>query len=445
MSSSSPEPVIEKASKRKRDIVPDDDGEKLEIDVSLPEPPSKKAKRKEKKLSKKPKTTKATARSDDANGTTVEAEQEEEAESALAAKPAAPAKRSEYGIWIGNLTFKVTKDSLRQFFLNQGGIDEDSITRLHMPTGDKGQNKGFAYVDFSTQAVLEIALALSEKLVAGRRCLIKNAHSFEGRPAKTEKEAEVEKAGGYVSKKEPSKRVFVGNLSFDITKDELAEHFGQAGKVDDLFLATFEDSGKCKGFGWVTFTELEAAEQAVRGFIFKKPEDQGDDDEVNEESESDEDNATAGAKKKKAKAKKPRKWFINRIHGRLLRCEFAEDPQTRYKKRFGKDPSTAAPKNLRASPSYEPASGPNGKSMRASPSYESAAPGAEAGVKAARRDSAPKKEGKPKLDKEERREVRRKRHQSHDARNVAPGKALANAQRATGAIVAGAGSKTTFD
>ncbi len=36
------------------------------------------------------------------------------------------------------------------------------------------------------------------------------------------------------------------------------------------------------------------------------------------------------------KRRKPRKWTVNKLAGRVLRCEFAEDPALRYRKRFGK-------------------------------------------------------------------------------------------------------------
>jgi len=39
---------------------------------------------------------------------------------------------------------------------------------------------------------------------------------------------------------------------------------------------------------------------------------------------------------REGKKRKPRKWTVNKLAGRLLRCEFAEDPALRYRKRFGK-------------------------------------------------------------------------------------------------------------
>ena len=420
--SASPE-LTEK--KRKRPIVAPED--ELEIDINLPEPASKKAKRKEKK-EKKEKKAKAE------NGETEEAAA---AAKPTAAEPPAPGQRSEYGIWIGNLPWSATKETLRTWLEDQG-IDYKSITRLHMPAppeekgpskpGFKPLNKGFAYVDFLGLPELELALALSEKLMGGRKVLIKNAKSFEGRPTVTESE-QAKKAAMAPDGKEPTQRIFVGNLGFDVTKDDLMEHFSQAGTVEDIHMATFQDTGKCKGFAWVRFHEMESAAAAVRGYIFKSGDgdDDDEDDEEEEEEEQEEDGDgknKSGKSKSKKKKEKKRKWFINRLAGRPVRVEFAEDAQTRYKKRYGSKP--AAPEGGHA-PRH---SGPR-------PSWGG---GEEQSGEGA---PAPDRRAPRKMDADARQALRRQKH--IDARNVAPGQALANAQRASTAIVKPSGKKTTFD
>ncbi|KAI4716906.1 hypothetical protein E4T48_06865 [Aureobasidium sp. EXF-10727] len=441
---------VEKTKKRKRAVLPEDE---IEVDVNAPEPPSKKAMREAKKAAKRAK------------------EDPEGAAAAAAATTAAAdgeKKRSDYGIWIGNLAFAVDKDMLRVFFTRQAQIPDAEITRLNMPVPQgppqpgrtKPSNKGFAYVDFATEESLNKAIAMSETLVSGRKVLIKNAKSFEGRPAQAtatvnalagnadSSEAATAAAGGAAPNKigpngkpvmPPSKRVFVGNLNFDVTREDLGTHFAQAGELEDVFMATFQDTGKCKGYAWVRFAELEAAESAVRGFIWKF-DDASDDEEEDEEedekeekaasasdsdSDSDSDDNDDAAKEKKQTTKKhtkkpkkqnKRKWFINRLHGRPLRCEFAEDASTRYKKRFGKErPATES-------------------------HISDAAPITEVDGGAAQ--DRPQKRSRPKGDADARQELRRKKF---DARKIRPGNALANAPRASAAIVEAAGKKISFD
>jgi len=386
--------------KRKRDPLP----EEIEVDVAAPEPPSKKALRRLKKGKPVEITATSLANRAIANDTS-------DLNESTPAKPTTDATTTDaprpvHGIWIGNLPFGATKTSLRDFLIANASstpISADSITRIHMPvphnaassrTREKPQNKGYAYVDFSSKDALDAALALSESTLGGRKVLIKDAKSYAGRP---EKNAAVSTSTGTDTSTtgtsgtahgrtkaalegtlKSTKRVFVGNLGFDVTKEDLSAHFGKCGTIEDIHMATFEDSGKCKGFAWVRFEAVEAAESAVRGWV-RIPEpgddDDGDDeivdgdngdaapeDEAGEpapapaapaksdvassdsDSNSDSDSTSlAPTTRPKPKAKptprprkqNTRKWFVNRLLGRPLRCEFAEDASVRYKKRFG--------------------------------------------------------------------------------------------------------------
>jgi RNA recognition motif-containing protein len=319
-----PENDDDQSSKRRKPNV----GEEIEVDITLPEPPSKKALRALKKGKPLPPSK---------NG--AETTPEPEARKAKAEVE----KRSEHGIWIGNLAFHTSKEDIRNLFVEKSDITEEMITRIHMPgpndkksankveerrNGKTVHNTGFAYVDFSTAEGATEAVELSEQLLGGRRVLIKNNKSFEGRPQKTKEESRNDG-------KPPSKRVFVGNLPFDATEAIIQSHYEKCGSIGTLKLATFEDSGKCKGYGWVTFDVLEGAQNCVRGFVLVE-EDMSDESESEEESGSMDEETDITKAKPKKKTKKRKVW-CNRLNGRPLRTEFAEDAQVRYKKRYGKD------------------------------------------------------------------------------------------------------------
>ena len=63
--------------------------------------------------------------------------------------------------------------------------------------------------------------------------------------------------------KELSKKVYVGNLSFDATEVQVSEMFAQYGKVDSIAMITDRDSGRFRGF---CFVEMEdsAANAAIK-------------------------------------------------------------------------------------------------------------------------------------------------------------------------------------
>jgi RNA recognition motif-containing protein len=57
--------------------------------------------------------------------------------------------------------------------------------------------------------------------------------------------------------------VFVGNLSFDVTREELMEAFGAAGKVVDAKVPTDRETGRPRGFAFVEFEDSEAAQKSI--------------------------------------------------------------------------------------------------------------------------------------------------------------------------------------
>jgi RNA recognition motif-containing protein len=107
-----------------------------------------------------------------------------------------PVKRQN-SIWVGNLSYKTTQESLRRFFDAVG-----EITRVHLPTkpgnappgeSARRENKGcgslcyslcrpffydldrsFAYVDFATLEAKKAAVVMTESPLDGRRLLIKD-------------------------------------------------------------------------------------------------------------------------------------------------------------------------------------------------------------------------------------------------------------------------------
>ena len=61
-----------------------------------------------------------------------------------------------------------------------------------------------------------------------------------------------------------SVRLYVGNLSFDATADDLREIFGQSGEVEDAMIVTRPGGGRPRGFGFVTMAEEAASQEAIR-------------------------------------------------------------------------------------------------------------------------------------------------------------------------------------
>ena len=62
-----------------------------------------------------------------------------------------------------------------------------------------------------------------------------------------------------------SKKIYVGNLSFRTTEEELTDLFSQVGAVESVSIITDRDTGRSKGFGFVSMSD-EDAEKAIAAF-----------------------------------------------------------------------------------------------------------------------------------------------------------------------------------
>ena len=61
-------------------------------------------------------------------------------------------------------------------------------------------------------------------------------------------------------------RLFVGNLPYDATEDDIRTHFSTAGNVLNVFLPLDRETGRKRGFAFVEFSESAEAQEAIRLF-----------------------------------------------------------------------------------------------------------------------------------------------------------------------------------
>lgn len=59
-------------------------------------------------------------------------------------------------------------------------------------------------------------------------------------------------------------KLYVGNLPFSTTENELKDHFSQAGEVSEVAIIKDRRSGRSKGFAFVTMSSPEQVETAIQ-------------------------------------------------------------------------------------------------------------------------------------------------------------------------------------
>ena len=63
-----------------------------------------------------------------------------------------------------------------------------------------------------------------------------------------------------------SVRLFVGNLPYDASEDEIRNHFAPAGNLTSVFIPVDRETGRKRGFAFVEFNDAAAAQEAIRLF-----------------------------------------------------------------------------------------------------------------------------------------------------------------------------------
>jgi cold-inducible RNA-binding protein len=63
-----------------------------------------------------------------------------------------------------------------------------------------------------------------------------------------------------------SMKLYVGNLAFETSGENLRQHFAQAGTVETATVVEDRDTGRSRGFGFVEMSSKEEGEAAIQQF-----------------------------------------------------------------------------------------------------------------------------------------------------------------------------------
>jgi cleavage stimulation factor subunit 2 len=66
------------------------------------------------------------------------------------------------------------------------------------------------------------------------------------------------------SAKSPSRVVFIGNIPFDLSEEQLIDIFKEVGPITNFRLMFDKDTGKPRGFAFCEYSDPETAGSAIR-------------------------------------------------------------------------------------------------------------------------------------------------------------------------------------
>ncbi|XXG40380.1 hypothetical protein AAC387_Pa01g1112 [Persea americana] len=169
-------------------------------------------------------------------------------------EPEADPERDQRTVFAYQICLKADERDVYEFFSRAGKVRD---VRLIMDRNSR-RSKGVGYIEFYDAMSVPMAIALSGQPLLGQPVMVK--------PSEAEKNlVQSNTAGGAGGLTGPysggARRLYVGNLHFNITEDQLRQVFEPFGTVELVQLPT-DDAGHCRGYGFVQFTRLEDARAA---------------------------------------------------------------------------------------------------------------------------------------------------------------------------------------
>ncbi|KAE8700105.1 ribonuclease P protein subunit p25-like protein-like [Hibiscus syriacus] len=177
-------------------------------------------------------------------------------------EPEADPERDQRTVFAYQMPLKATERDVYEFFSKAGKVRD---VRLIMDRNSR-RSKGVGYIEFYDVMSVPMAIALSGQLLLGQPVMVK--------PSEAEKNLVQSNASGAGAGSVAGpygavdRKLYVGNLHFNMTEMQLRQIFEPFGPVELVQLPLDLETGQCKGFGFVQFAQLEhakAAQDALNG------------------------------------------------------------------------------------------------------------------------------------------------------------------------------------
>lgn len=140
------------------------------------------------------------------------------------------------------LSQRVRARDLEEFFSSVGKVRD-----VRLITCNKTKRfKGIAYIEFKNAESVSLALGLSGQKLLGIPISVQHT------------QAEKNRLANQVQAQQPPKnptgpmRLYVGSLHFNITEEMLRGIFEPFGKIDSIQLIMDSETGRSKGYGFIT-------------------------------------------------------------------------------------------------------------------------------------------------------------------------------------------------
>nr|XP_032821484.1 heterogeneous nuclear ribonucleoprotein A2 homolog 1-like isoform X3 [Petromyzon marinus] len=147
-------------------------------------------------------------------------------------------------LFIGGLSFETTEESLREYYEQWGTI----VDCVVMKDPSSKRSRGFGFITYSVMEEVNSAMQARPHTVDGRVVEAKRAvPRDDSRP------------GIQVT----VKKLFVGGIKDNTDESHLRDYFSKFGRVESVDMVTDKQTGKKRGFAFVTFDDYDPVDQIV--------------------------------------------------------------------------------------------------------------------------------------------------------------------------------------
>lgn len=151
------------------------------------------------------------------------------------------------------LSYDATEEDIKGYFESCG-----SVKTVRLPIfADSGKKKGFAFIEFDSAESVDKALELDGQTWMDRWLKITVA------TAKQPNSSTAPHDKPLSERPEGCKTLFVANLSWDVTEDDVRSHFESCGEIWSVRVGWDREKDQFKGFMHVEFVEEESATKGM--------------------------------------------------------------------------------------------------------------------------------------------------------------------------------------
>ncbi|KAG5599815.1 hypothetical protein H5410_031185 [Solanum commersonii] len=152
-------------------------------------------------------------------------------------------------VYVGGIPYYSTEDDIRSYFEGCGTITE--VDCMNFP--DSGKFRGIAIITFKTEAAAKRAMALDGSDMGG---LFLKIQSYKSAKANKVSNFSPNMVEGY-------NRVYVGNLSWNVTEDDLKNVFSDC-SISSIRFGEDKETGEFRGYAHVDFSDSVSVNMALK-------------------------------------------------------------------------------------------------------------------------------------------------------------------------------------